>query len=122
MTNGPGAECSTIEPAPFHATTNAGLTRCARRWRQARRGRLELTLDGADITPPGYFVATSVFHFTIPRNNVLGLPGPTHGRGAYYGAVSILRPLSSGTHTLVCLESYTQPTAVYKMIYKLSTG
>jgi hypothetical protein len=123
MTYGPGFECSTIEPAPFHATTNAGLTRCARRLWQKHGGRLGLKLDGADITPPGYLVATSVFHFTMPaHNNYLGLPGRTGGRGAYYGGASILRPLSPGTHTLVVLESLTHPAAVYKVIYRLTVG
>jgi hypothetical protein len=123
MTYGPFDECSTIEPAPFHATTNAGLIHCARREWRTEHGGLSLTLDGATITPPGYLVATSVFRFTIPaRNNLLGLPGRSGGRGAFYGVASILPPLSPGTHTLVWLASMTHPTVFFKIVYKLTVG
>lgn len=38
MLFGPSIDCSTVEPAPYHATTDAGLTRCAKAAWQRHRG------------------------------------------------------------------------------------
>lgn len=120
---GPGGECSTVEHPPFYAATDAGLKRCALRWWHAHKGGESLTLDGAAISPAGYLVETSVFQFTMPaHNNYLHVPGRTHGRAVYYGAASILRPLSPGTHTLVWVESYTHPNSFLKVTYELTVG
>jgi hypothetical protein len=95
----PSIECSTVESPPFHATTNAGLVRCARSY---ARPFSSLTLDGRKVKPSGFVVATSVFRFTMPPvNNYLLVPGATHGRGAAWGQALMLRPLSDGSHTLV---------------------
>jgi hypothetical protein len=117
----PNGDCSTIEPTPFHATTDAGLKRCARRLWRAHWGGEELTLDGTAIEPAGYVGGTGVFQFRMPiLNNVLGVNGLTGGRAAEYGAASILRPLSPGTHTLGLIDSFIRPTAVYKAVYTLT--
>jgi hypothetical protein len=95
----PTDECSTVEAPPFHATTDAGLLRCARSF---GRPFSTLTLDGRPVKPSGFVVATSVFRFTMPpHNNYLLVPGATRGRGAAWGQALMLRPLSKGRHTLV---------------------
>jgi hypothetical protein len=98
----PSFDCSTVERPPLHATTNAGLRRCAKRLWSRYPGAETATLDGVPLRPPGYLVATAAFHFTMPeRNNWLQVRGHTSGRAAAYGLASILRPLSPGVHTLV---------------------
>jgi hypothetical protein len=98
----PSFDCSTVERPPLHATTNAGLRRCAKGLWARYPGAETMTLDGVPLRPPGYVVATAAFHFTMPeRNNWLQVRGHTSGRAAVYGLASILRPLSPGVHTLV---------------------
>ncbi len=103
----PGDDCSTAELAPYHATTNTGLERCAKKVWESRHFYVELSLDGMALT--GYVGGTPVFRFKMPaRNNWLLAPGRTHGRMAVYGFAAILLPLSRGTHTLVeTVDGYT---------------
>ena len=120
---GAGVEYSTVEGAPFYAKTDAVLRTCVLRWWRAHKGGEDLTRDGTAIRPAGYLGETSVFHFTMPaHNNYLHVPGRTGGRAVYYGAASILRPLSPGTHTLVWAESYTHPDSLLKVTYDLTVG
>jgi hypothetical protein len=115
MLYSPSVDCSTLERPPFHATSDAGLQRCAKHYWQRHPGRENLTVDGVSIRPAGYIIATPAFSFTIPReNNWLGVRGHAHGRAAVYGAISILR-LSRGTHTLVQVGGE-------KVTYQLTIG
>jgi hypothetical protein len=119
----PSTECSTVEPAPFHATTNAGLMRCANRlWRHGP-GWLTLTLDGVNIQPAGYVGGTRAFAFKMPaHNNFLRVPGRTRGRAAVYGSASILRPLNPGTHTLVQTDGFSNTSVYNRITYRLTVG
>lgn len=115
----PSDECSTVEPPPFNATTTAGLEGCARSF-----GPLSstLTLDGRQLAWPGFVVETPVFRFTMPpRNNYLLVPGATSGRGAAYGEPVMLRPLSTGTHTLVRTDSSPHGPTL-RSTYELTVG
>lgn len=115
----PSAECSTVEPPPFHATTTAGLESCARSFGPVSS---TLTLDGKRLAWSGFTVATSVFRFTMPaRNNYLLVPGATSGRGAAYGDPVMLRPLSAGAHTLVRTESSPHGPTL-RSTYDLTVG
>jgi hypothetical protein len=120
---GPGVECSTVEAPPFHATTDSGLAQCVRSWWRKHQGGEDVTLDGTALKPQSWFVGPVLFDFTIPAdNNYLGVSGSTGGRAGVYGTVSILRPLTPGTHTLIKTQSYTHPFSVTKTIYKLTVG
>ena len=100
---GPGFECSTIEPAPYRAA-RAHLPACAASF--ALKG-LEVSVDGTPITASGYTVATPVFPFKIPaRGNVLRATGHTRGFGAAHSDTLMLRPLPRGTHTIVQVEHF----------------
>jgi hypothetical protein len=123
MLSTPSADCSTIEPRPFHAGTDAGLMRCAsRRWRR-NEGGLTVTLDGVTLEPSGYVGATRAFGFTMPaQNNFLHLTGQSRGRMAVFGAASILRPLRPGMHTLVQAFSYAHTSIYVKVTYRLTVG
>ena len=115
----PSFECSTVEAPPYHATTNAGLLRCARSFGTVSSS---LSLDGERIAPSGFVVATAVFRFTMPpRNNYLQVPGATHGRAAAYGQALMLRPLTKGSHTLVRVASYPGGPTL-RSTYDLTVG
>jgi hypothetical protein len=119
----PITECSTVEPPPFHATTNAGLMRCAKRLWERGPGWLTLTLDGVNIQPAGHVGGSPAFAFQMPaHDNFLRVPGRTHGRAAVYGFGSILRPLSRGTHTLVQTDGFSKSSIYNKITYKLTVG
>jgi hypothetical protein len=99
LIDAPSVDCSTVEPPPFHATTNVGLVRCARSF---QRPNASLLLDGNKLSPPGFIVSTPAFPFTMPAShNALGVAGRTHGRAAVVALALLLRPLAVGKHTLV---------------------
>jgi hypothetical protein len=118
----PSIDCSTIERAPFHATTDTGLVRCAQRDWHAVAPEGGLTLDGTALNATAGLVTTSAFDFSTPPNdNMFGVPGRTSGRAAVEGYVTILRPLSVGRHTLVTDLRYgsAQPE---RYTYKLTSN
>jgi hypothetical protein len=104
------ADCSTIEPQPFHASSNAGLRRCARREWRAGGGFATVRLDGRQLRPSGHLSATSAFRFRMPsRDNLLRIRGKTGGRMALVGLSAIIRPLSPGRHSLVFSSGLRHP-------------
>src|SRR3954451_15170536 len=99
---GPGFECSTIEPAPYRAR-RSNLTRCASSFRL--KGE-DVSVDGQPISPC-YSVATPVFRFSVPaKGNVVRAKGHTRGYGAAHADAVVLRPLTPGTHTIVQVEHF----------------
>jgi hypothetical protein len=102
LLSSPSYECSTAERPPYHATTDAGLLRCAH-----VRSANSLLLDDQIVTPAGFPVSTGVFTFTMPsEHNFLDVPGKSHGRGAAYGRPIILGPLPAGSHTIIQTFNY----------------
>ena len=101
---GPFISCSTVERRPYHATTPAGLRRCARRDWRSTPASYNITVDNVELTPPGFLVASPIFHFTISANSRHGVRRRIHGRGAAYGYATLLRPLSPGTHTVTVAD------------------
>ncbi len=100
--HGPSIECSTVERPPFHATTDAGLLRCAR-----ITSANSLLFDGQLFSPSGFPARSGVFPFTMPTShNLLEVPGVTHGRSAASGRSIILGPLPAGNHTVIETYSY----------------
>lgn len=115
----PSAECSTVEPPPFHATTSDGLHSCARSFGPFTS---TLTLDGKRTVLSGFEVTSPVFSFRMPpRNNYLLAPGATSGRGAAYGDPVMLRPLTPGIHTLVRTDSSPRGPTL-RFTYELTVG
>jgi hypothetical protein len=103
----PAIDCSTIEGAPFHAATQAGLGQCALAdWSQASPRR-RLSLDGHALVPFGVFLETPPFTFRAPpRDSVFMLPGRTSGRAAVAGDVTMIGPLPTGQHVLAAEQQY----------------
>lgn len=123
MLSTPSIDCSTLEPSPFHATTNVGLMRCAKRLWKRYEGPETVTRDGVSLNPVGFTGGTPAFAFKEPARNDYELaPGRTHGRTAVYGVASIFRPLSRGTHTLVVIDGFRHASIVYKITYQLTVG
>jgi hypothetical protein len=115
---GPGFECSTIEPEPFHAA-RAGLRACAASF--ALKGA-DVSVDGKPVRPSAYEVSTPVFHFTIPASgSVLKTTGHTSGFGAVHSDALILRPLAPGSHTIVQAEHFASGNSV-ETTWQLTVG
>jgi hypothetical protein len=103
----PSIECSTVQPRPLRAHSNAALRRCARNEWRAAGARHAVLLDGRALSRPGFVVATPVFTFRMPaRGNYLGVTGATGGRAAAFGYADMLRPLSRGVHALVRVTQF----------------
>jgi len=104
LIEGPSAECSSVESAPYHATTSSGLVHCARSFGVPQ---VNLALDGQVISPAGFPVATGAFPFTMPAaDNLLEVPGATSGQAAAFGLPVILRPLPRGRHTVIRVQRF----------------
>jgi hypothetical protein len=124
MFTGPDVDCSTVEPAPYHATTDAGLMRCAKANWEHDPGWATMTLDGVHVEPAGYVGGTLAFALKMmpAQDNWLLAPGHTHARVAVYGSASILRPLTAGTHTLVLTSGFAHPAGSVQVTYQLTVG
>jgi hypothetical protein len=95
-------ECSTVEPPPFFGGDEAELRACASSGFEAVfDGPMSLTLDGVPVRDLlGYRSITPLFDFTLPEDNLLGLPAGTTGSGVSDGVVVVLTPLKVGAHTI----------------------
>ena len=96
--------------------------RCAKRgWKRAP-GSHTVTLDGTNLSPPGYVGGTPAFAFKMPaQDNWLDKPGRANGRMAVYGAPTILQPLSVGPHTLVQILRFAH-YATFRNTYQVIVG
>ena len=100
---GPGFECSTIEPAPYNAPRSR-LAACAASF--SLKG-VDVSVDGTPLTPSSHTVSTPLFRFSIPaRGNILRATGHTRGFGAVHADALLLRPLPAGPHTIVQVEHF----------------
>jgi hypothetical protein len=87
-------ECSTFEG---NGTTEAELRDCAR---QADvQVAPTATIDGKSV--PVAEVETRLLSIVLPADNLFGLPAGTHGLSVAHGWVTLLHPLTPGTHTIV---------------------
>jgi hypothetical protein len=96
------ADCSTVEPPPFHARTPAQLRACAKR--DFLLVKVGVTVDGRAVAHGRYATATNVFALHLPKVNVLGSKQRT-GLVAAYGEGFLLAHLAPGTHVVHELAS-----------------
>lgn len=99
------AECSVLEPDPFHGDTEAELRACA-------NGHIDNTsgifafIDGVPVENlESYRVESPLFEFTLPANNLfaffgLDAPAGTKSPAVDAGYYLLLAPLSVGEHTI----------------------
>jgi hypothetical protein len=87
-------ECSTFEG---QGTTDAELRECA------RQGDVQLaptvTVDGESV--PVAEVETRLLNIVLPAGNLFDQPAGTRGLSVGHGWVTLLHPLTPGTHTIV---------------------
>jgi hypothetical protein len=111
-------DCSTVERAPFHASSDRGLVGCARRWRSTINGSATATIDELPVSG-GFLVGTPAFGFRMPvDDNMLFVTGRSHGRAAVVGLALLVRPLGRGHHTLTSrlkFRGHAADTAVYRI-------
>jgi hypothetical protein len=87
-------ECSTFEA---QGTTEAELRECARQVDVQLAPMI--TVDGASV--PVAEVETQLLNIVLPADNLFGQPAGTQGLSVGHGWVTLLHPLTPGTHTIV---------------------
>jgi hypothetical protein len=94
------AECSTVEPDPFHGNNEAELRACAKGWMDTSTG-LAAEIDGRPVRNLSAYRHQSTLYAFGPlgANNILGVPGAT-GFSADDGYYLMLAPLPTGAHTI----------------------
>jgi hypothetical protein len=103
------AECSNLESFPFHGDTPEERSACAKSWIDAVTD-LAVMIDGIAIhNLTAYRFQSGDFDFTVPANNILGVPGPTSGKSSADGYYLMLAPLSAGTHTIQIVGATNGP-------------
>ena len=100
------AECSTIEPDPFHGDTETQMRACAN-GHIDNTSSLSATIDAVPVSDLRAFHTQSpLFDFTLPENNVLefqGIPAPagSTAQAVDAGVYLLIRSLPKGTtHTI----------------------
>jgi hypothetical protein len=93
-----GVECSTLEDPPFFGANEEELRACAESFRFSDHF---FSIDG-ESTPnlERFYFSSPMFNFTMPSNNIFGVPGGGSGQAVGAGPAVILEPLSPGVHNL----------------------
>jgi hypothetical protein len=119
------AECSTIEPEPFHGDTEPELRACANGHIDETSG-LSATIDAVPVTELAtYRVQSPMFEFTLPPNNVLefqGIPAPagTTAQAVDAGVYLLLKPLTKGTHTVTVRGTFDEFGAAINTTFRIT--
>jgi hypothetical protein len=101
---GLGNECSNIEPPPFFGATEAELRACAADGLEAFFGDAtqSISVDGTEVADLGrYRSQTPLFSYTLPPDNVYGVPPATATKAISDGTAVIVQPLPIGQHQIV---------------------
>ena len=94
------AECSSLEPPPFHGGTEAEQLDCARGFTDDPQA-VFAEIDGRPLLNfERYYTEAPQFTIDVPADNVLGVSGPATGTSVDTGFYLLVAPLSVGTHTL----------------------
>lgn len=102
-------ECSDLESPPFHGDTPEERATCATSSVDTFTG-LAAVIDRKVVqNPTAYRVQSGDFEFTVPENNIAGVPGPASGLSSADGFYLLLHPLSAGTHIIQIVGALTSP-------------
>jgi len=108
------SECSTVEP-PTVGGSEEELLACAQSYVPSD---LQASIDGVALRNVSDYVVTSpLFEFTLPDDNLFGLPGGTTAQSIAYGTFLMLVPLSPGQHTLWVHGAIPSGGFLYDMTY-----
>ena len=102
---GLGNECSNVEPPPFFGATEAELRACAAAGFEAFFGDAtqSITVDGVTVSglEDRYRTQTPLFSYTLPPDNLYGLPPATAAAAVSDGTAVMVKPLPPGEHRIV---------------------
>jgi hypothetical protein len=99
-----GAECSTLELPPFYGGNEAELRACAQ---EIVPEDLEASIDGVRVENLDEYIFTSpMYGFTVPDDNIFGVPAGMTGESVGYGAYLLIAPLRPGKHTIHAHGTY----------------
>jgi hypothetical protein len=94
------AECSSLEPDPFHGDTEAEQRTCANGFIDNVTG-VFAEIDGRPVQNiADYRTDSPQFTINVPDPNILGVVAPATGTSVDAGYYLFLAPLSVETHTL----------------------
>jgi hypothetical protein len=99
-----GAECSTLEEAPFYGGNEEELRACAEGFIPED---MEASIDGIEVKDLSkYFVTSPIYEFTEPEDNILEVPAGSVGQSIGSGVYLIVSSLSPGKHTIHVRGTY----------------
>jgi len=113
------AECSTLEPPPFYGANEAELRSCATSF---LIGDVSAEIDGVAVQDlHRYLVESPLFTFTVPPDNILGVPAGT-GQSVSNGYWLMLAPLSVGEHVIHFSGAYPDVGFTLDITYNLTVA
>jgi hypothetical protein len=99
-----GAECSTLEEAPFYGGNEEELRTCAQKLVPQD---LSASIDDVAVENlDKYIVLSPSFEFTAPENNILAVSGGASGKSVGSGAYLMISPFSVGKHVIHLRGTY----------------
>lgn len=105
-----GVECSTLEPPPWHGENEEELRSCAQSYVPSD---LQASIDGVAVQNlRDYLVTSPLFDFTVPDDNILGLPAGS-GQSVAYADAFMLAPLPPGQHTIHLADAYPPEIGIW---------
>lgn len=120
---GLGNECSNIEPPPFFGATEADLRACAAAGYEAFFGDAtqSITVDGVTVSgfEDRYRTQTPLFSYTLPPDNLYGLP-PANALAISDGTAVIVKPLPPGDHRIVIHIEAPALGGAVELVYNLT--
>jgi len=120
---GLGNECSNVEPPPFFGATEAELRACAAAGYEAffADAAQSISVDGVEVTNiDSYRTQTPLFGFTLPPENVYGLPPATATKAISDGVGVIVKPLPPGSHRIAIHVDAPSGGGVIDIVYNLT--
>ena len=119
---GIGNECSNVEPPPFFGATEEELRTCAAAGYEAFFGDAtqSITVDGAAVANlDAYRTQTPLYSYTLPPDNVYGLP-PAEALAISDGTVVVVKPLPPGQHQIVITIDAPALGGVTELVYNIT--
>jgi hypothetical protein len=113
------AECSTLEADPFYGGNEKELRACVKKFKIKD---VFAEIDGVRVPNAKRYKALSpLFEFTVPENNVLGVP-PNTGNSVADGYYLMLAPLSAGQHEIRFGGTFPEFGFSLDITYNLTVG
>jgi hypothetical protein len=113
------AECSTLEAPPFYCKDEATCLSCATSF---NIGDVFAEIDEVPVhNLERYLVQSPLFSFTLPEENVWGMPAGT-GQSVSNGYYLMLAPLSVGKHQIHFGGTYTDYNFSLEITYYLTVA